>query len=437
MKLPILLLVLLLAACSPAPEEEREVLYWYDPMHPQQRFDEPGPSPFMDMELVPRYAEEAESGPALDLSEFDAAGSEFWTCPMHPQIREDGPGRCPICSMNLVRRGNGEPGEPPEHIRVAPGVQQLMNLRTAEVRLSRLWRRIDTVGAVGYDQSRLHHIHSRVEGWIQEMDIAAAGDPVSAGQRLFTLYSPALVQAQEELLQALRRGEPGLINSARQRLAALGVQPAFMEDLESRGRSVTNVPWHAMRDGVVTQLNARHGMFTPPDLMILETADLSRVWVTAEVFDRNADWLAMGQPAQVRLSYRPGETLEGEIAYIYPQLDPVTRAVRVRVVLDNPGLSIRPGMWADVRILAGPVEDQIIIPREALIRTGHSERVVLREDDARFRVREVVAGMESGDYVAIREGLEPGETVVTSGQFLIDSEASLRAGHRRLEAHAH
>lgn len=426
----ILLTALFLTGCSSEPEDEREVLYWYDPMHPQQQFNEPGPSPFMDMDLVPRYADEVETGSGIDLGGLDADRTEVWSCPMHPQIREDGPGRCPICGMDLVRRG--APAHHPGHIQVLPAVQQTMNIRTAEVRRDRLWRQIDTVGLVEWDESRLHHIHPRTAGWIQEMDISSEGDPVRAGQRLFTLYSPELVNAQDEFLQALRRGEPGLISSSRERLLALDVQPEFIDQLEKSRQRMTAVPWNARMDGVVTRLGARHGMHVTSGDMILEIANLSRVWVIAQVFDRHSDWLAEGQVARISPSYAPGEVHETTVDYIYPRLDATTRTTRVRLVLDNGKPGLKPGMWTSVQIFAGPVEDQIIIPREALIRTGHSERVVLRAHDDHFEVREVTAGMESGEYVAIRSGLEPGETVVTSGQFLIDSEASLQAAHLRL-----
>ncbi len=360
-------------------QSEREVAYWVAPMDSNYRRDEPGKSP-MGMDLVPVYADE---------------------------LTDDG------------------------QARVSRAVQQTMNLRTDTARRDRLWRRIDTVGSIQYDESRLHHVHPRVEGWIQELDVAAVGDAVRAGQRLFTLYSPELVNAQEEFLQALRRGEVGLVESARRRLEALDVQPEFIERLERDRQAIMYVPWHARHDGVVTQLNARHGMFVARGTTVLEIADLSTVWLIAEVFDRHAQWLDTGQPARLEFSYRPGQPMDARIDYIYPELDPTTRAIRTRMVVENGDGLIQPGMWTGVRIFAGPVDDQLIIPREALIRTGQSTRVVVHTQDDLFEVREVVAGMESGNYVAIRDGLAAGEEVVTSGQFLIDSEASLRAGHER------
>ncbi len=359
---------------------EREIAYWVAPMDPNYRRDEPGKSP-MGMDLLPVYVDE---------------------------LTEDG------------------------QARVSQAVQQTMNLRTYTARRDRLWRRIDTLGSIHYDQSRLHHVHPRVEGWIQELDVAAVGDPVRTGQRLFTLYSPELVNAQEEFLQARRRGEATLIDSARRRLEALDVQPQIIERLERDRQAIMYVPWHASHDGVITQVNARHGMFVARGTTVLEIADLSTLWLIAEVFDRHAQWLETGQPARLEFSYRPGQPMDARIDYIYPELDPTTRAIRARIVVENIEGLIHPGMWADVRIFAGPMDDQLIIPREALIHTGQSTRVVVRIDNDHFEVREVVSGMESGNYVAIRDGLVAGEDVVTSGQFLIDSEASRRAGHQRI-----
>lgn len=378
--------------------------------------------------------ESRESSPALDLGALDNGEGGEWTCPMHPGIRRDEPGSCPICGMELVRRdADTEAG----HVIVGEGIRQAMNLRTEEVRHGRLWRRIDTVGEVRYDESRVHHIHPRTEGWIQALDVIAEGEPVRAGQRLFTLYSPSLVQAQEEFLHALDRGAAGMITAARERLQALDVQPEVIAWLEENRRPRQAVPWVARHDGFVSRLGVRHGMYVTPGTEIMEIADLEQVWVDAEVFDRHAQWLAEDQPAEVRFSHQPGQARETTVAWIYPRVDSATRAVRVRLVLDNPEADLRPGMWADVRILAGPADDQVYIPAEALIRTGRSVRVVVHAGDGHFQVREVTAGMRSGEFVAISAGLEPGEEVVTSGQFLIDSEANLRAAGNRLGGHEH
>jgi Cu(I)/Ag(I) efflux system membrane fusion protein len=364
----------------------------------------------------------------------DHGADVIWTCPMHPQIERNEAGTCPICGMRLVQRDHEE--HEPGVVHVPTGIQQTMNIRTAEVQRDRLWRRIDTVGRVDYDESGLSHVHPRVEGWINALHVSAAGDYVESGELLFTLYSSDLINAQEELLQALRSGDPRMIRASRERLRALDVQPEVIEQIERRREVKTHVPWRARQDAYVTALGVRQGMYVAPGTEIMALADLSRVWLIADVFERQSSWLERGQPVEIGLPNAPGERREGEIEYIYPELDATTRSVRVRVPFDNQGQRLKPGMWASVTIYAGAREDLVIMPREALIRTGQAARVVLVDDEAHFRVREVVAGMESGDWVEIREGLEPGDKVVVSGQFLIDSEASLRAGHGRLE-HQH
>ena len=365
----------------------------------------------------------------------EAAQDEVWTCPMHPQVRRDGPGSCPICGMDLVRAEHE--GHEPDQLHVPASVQQQMNIRTTQVQRADLPRRVHSVGRLEYDPSGLHHIHTRVEGWIESVGVHAIGDRVEAGDLLFTLYAPELVNAQEELLQALSRDNQIQIRSSRDRLRALGMQQQAIEQLEQQREVQREVPWRAGRDGVVTDLAIRHGMFAAPGKLLLEIADLSTLWLRADVFDRQAAWVAPGQHAEVRLSYAPGQVQHAAVSHIYPALDTVTRTVQLRIPLDNDGERLKPGMWADVRIDAEPLRDALLVPREALIRTGQETRIVLREDALHFRIRTVETGAISGDQVQILSGLDAGDEVVVSGQFLLDSEAALRAGHDRLDAHAH
>lgn len=356
-----------------------------------------------------------------------------WTCPMHPRISREGPGTCPICGMNLVERRR-DAGDATT-ITVAPGVQQAMNLRTTKVERSRLWRRIDTVGRIQVDESTVHHLHPRVEGWIEELEIDAAGDPVVAGQRLFTLYSPELVNVQEEFLQALRSGRPDMIRATRQRLEVLDVDPSVIDGIEERGEPLIYLPWYARRDGYVAELNVRHGMYVTPGMEMLSMADPSRVWLIADVFPGQIDWLEQGQPVDIQLHSAPGQTRRGQIDYIYPELAETTRTARVRIALDNIDAKLNPGDWASVAIYGGPRQGVLILPTEALIRTGRATRVVVQDDENRFSIRQIRAGMEGGEFTEILDGLEQGERVVVSGQFLIDSEASIRAGHDRIGGH--
>jgi membrane fusion protein, copper/silver efflux system len=359
-----------------------------------------------------------------------------YTCPMHPQIVRDEPGRCPICGMALVERERHDGDD--IQISIAPALQQAMNVRTAEVQHGRLWRRIDTLGRLQVDESTIHHLHPRVEGWINDLTVTSVGDRVEAGQQLFTLYSPDLVNVQDEYLRAIRSGREDTIRAARQRLEVLDVSAEVIERIRQRGEPMLYLPWYARHDGYITQLNVRHGMYVTPGMEMIEMADPTTVWLIAEVFTGQVEWLNEGQRVDLNLKTDPGETLTGRIDFIYPQLDSTTRTARVRVVLDNPDEKLRPGDWASVAIFAGPRDHLNYVPTEAIIRTGQSERVVVRDDERHFSVREVHAGMESGEFTEIRHGLDPGEEVVVSGQFLIDSEANIRAGHNRMGgAHDH
>jgi len=373
--------ILLLPAVTLAAGEDREILYWVAPMDANYRRDKPGKSP-MGMELVPVYADDA--------------------------------------------------GDTGGRIRIAPQVVQNLGVRTAVAERSRLWRGIDTVGYVDYDESRVSHIHLRTDGWIEDLAVQSEGERVKQGERLFSLYSPELVNAQEEFVQALNAGNSGLIRASRDRLAALGIPAGEIRRLEKDRKPGQTIPVYAPQDGVVASLSVRDGMYIKPATRVMSLADLSSVWLLAEVFERQADWVEVGQPTEVKLAFLPGRTWEGKVEYIYPSLDPKTRTLKARLRFDNPDETLKPNMYADVKIYGGAKQDVVVIPVEALIRTGREQRVVLAHGDGAFESRTVSAGLESGDWVEILNGIEPGDMVVTSGQFLIDSEASLKASMARM-----
>jgi Cu(I)/Ag(I) efflux system membrane fusion protein len=377
------LLAILLAPvpATSAENGEREILYWVAPMDANYRRDKAGKSP-MGMELVPVYADEA--------------------------------------------------GTDGSSIRIAPEVVQNLGVRTAVAERSRLWRGIDTVGYVDYDESKVSHIHLRTEGWIEHLAVHSEGDRIRKGEKLLELYSPELVNAQSEFVQALSGGNKSLIQASQERLSALGIPAEQIKTLKKTRKVNQNIVIRAPQDGVVSNLAVRHGMFIKPDKQVMSLADLSSVWLVAEIFERQADWVKVGQHAEVSLAFLPGRTWEGQVEYIYPSLDPKTRTLKARLRFPNPDEVLKPNMYANVKIYGGAKDDVVVIPVEALIRTGREERVVIALGDGRFESRTVTAGIESGDWVAIIEGVQPGDRVVTSGQFLIDSEASLKASTQRM-----
>jgi Cu(I)/Ag(I) efflux system membrane fusion protein len=373
----------------------------------------------------------------LPNSQTAAVGDEpeilYWVAPMDPNYRRDKPGKSPM-GMDLIPVYAESTANNDGSMTIAPEVVQNLGVRTAVAERSRLWRGIDTVGYVDYDESLVSHIHLRTEGWIENLVVQSEGERVTRGQRLFDLYSPELVNAQEEFLQALKLDNPGMVQASKDRLAALGVSAGQIQTLQKNRRVQQTVSIFAPQDGVVSTLPVREGMFVKPADRVMSLADLSSVWLLAEVFERQADWVKIGQSADVVLPYQPGKQFEGRVEYIYPGLDPKTRTLKVRLRFANPDETLKPNMYANVKIYGGPRENIVVIPLEALIRTGREDRVVIDLGEGRFTSRRVQAGMESGDWVEIVSGIEPGDRVVTSGQFLIDSEASLKASLQRMQS---
>jgi Cu(I)/Ag(I) efflux system membrane fusion protein len=373
--------------------------------------------------------------PPATLAADDEKEILYWVAPMDANFRRDKPGKSPM-GMELVPVFADDAGGDGSNVRIAPEVVQNLGVRTASAERSRLWRGIDTVGYVDFDESRVSHIHLRTEGWIEHLVAHSEGERVRKGEKLLELYSPDLVNAQEEFVQALASGNKGLIRASRERLVALGIPADQVKRLEKTRKVQQTISIYSPQDGVVSRLMVRHGMYVTPKDQVMSLADLSSVWLLAEIFESQADWVKVGFPAEVSLAFLPGRTWEGKVEYIYPSLDPKTRTLKARLRFDNPDEALKPNMYANVKIYGGPKEDAIVIPAEALIRTGRESRVVIALGEGRFASRTVTPGIESGDWVEILAGIEPGEEVVTSGQFLIDSEASLKASMTRMQSPA-
>jgi len=364
----------------------------------------------------------------------ESTGQEvlYWAAPMDPDYRRDAPGKSPM-GMDLVPVYAAAADVRPGVVSIDPTLVSNLGVRTALAERGSLPRRIDTVGYIGYDEDTLQHVHTRVDGWIETLAKTATGDPVKKGELLFELYSPTLVNAQQEFLTALASNNQGLKDASRDRLTALGVTRSEIARLERERAVSQRIRVYAESDGVVAHLGVREGIFVTPATEIMSVARLDRVWVLAEVFERQSAWVQPGQEASVELDYLPGRTLRGSVDYVYPELDPETRTLKVRLRFDNEGETLRPNMFARVVIDGSAVDNIVHVPREAVIRGGSSSRVVVDLGDGRFESRKVLIGIESGERVAIRQGLAEGERVVTSAQFLIDSESNINSALSRME----
>lgn len=366
----------------PAAAAKKEVLYWVAPMDPNYRRDQPGKSP-MGMDLVPVYADEA---------------------------------------------GNGS------SVHINPAVAQNLGVRTSTAIRRSLWRKVEATGYIAYDETQVRQINLRTEGWIERLLVQNEGEHVTKGQLLFEFYSPQLLNSQKEYVQAKRRGDEGLIAAGREKLLALGMESADLQQLDRSGKVTTTVQVLAPQDGTVTRLNVKEGVFVQPSTEVMTLADLSSVWLKAGVFESQADWVTVAQSAEARLNYLPGEVFNGRVDYVYPVLDPVSRTLQVRLRFENPGERLKPNMYARVSIFGKSHPGALSIPREALIRGEKADRVVVALGNGHYSVHEVISGVESGDWVEILSGLEAGDEVVTSAQFLIDSEASLAGSIQRLDS---
>ena len=358
----------------------------------------------------------------------------YWVAPMDPNFTSDKPGKSPM-GMDLIPYyaddGSG-PDEGKGTIRISPDVVNNLGVRTTTVRYKALHTQIDTVGYVAYDEDRLVHIHPRVQGWIEKLYVKAIGDPVQKGQPLYDIYSPELVNAQEELLLALDRKNKRLISAAEDRLLALQIPQLAIKQLKKTRKVSQNITFYAPQKGVVENLNIREGFFVKPGATMLSIGDLSEVWVEAEVFERQAAQVKAGTPLSMTLDYLPGKIFQGKVDYVYPTLEAKTRTVKVRIRFNNKNGEFKPNMFAQISIHTSADQSALLIPKEALIRTGNQDRVVLALGEGSFKSVEVKVGRFDSESVEILAGISEGEKVVSSAQFLLDSESSKTSDFLRM-----
>jgi Cu(I)/Ag(I) efflux system membrane fusion protein len=372
------------AATHIDPATGRKVLYWHDPMVPGQKFDKPGKSPFMDMQLVPVYADEGGDNASVSIS---------------------------------------------------PRMQQSLGIRTTEAAAGTLPIRIEAVGSVAYDERDVAVVQARSSGFVEKLYVRAPLNPVRKGQPLADLYVPDWVAAQEEFLST--RWMEGtrleaLIDGARQRMRLAGMTERQIRLVESSGEVHARLTIDAPIDGVVSELVAREGMTVAAGATLFRISGLSRVWVNADVPENLASRIRPGDAVQARTPSLPDAVFKGRVSAILPEVDVATRTVKARIELANPGRRLIPGMFATVNLASSAIKEAVLVPTEAIIRTGSRNVVIVVQDDGRFAPIDVETGLEGDGRTEIRAGLNAGQKVVVSGQFLIDSEASLRGTALRM-----
>lgn len=363
---------------------DKKVLYWHDPMFPGQKFDKPGKSPFMDMQLVPVY-------------------------------------------------GGGADDE--GKVVISPRVQQNLGVRTAEVSRDKLASRLVAVGSVAYNERDIALVQARSNGFVEKLYVRASLDPVKKGQPLAELYVPDWIAAQEEYLTARRiesRGVDGVEHAARQRMRLVGMDEAQIRLVELSDKVQPRVTLTAPISGIVAELAAREGMTVMAGAPLFRINGLSTVWVNAEIPESLAAQIRPGTPVEARIPALPGIAFKGKLGAILPEVNAATRTLKARIELENLSGQLVPGMFATLNFAQTEGKDVLLVPTEAIIQTGTRSVVMLAQGDGRFLPAEVELGAESNGQTEIRKGLELGQKVVVSGQFLLDSEASLRGATARM-----
>jgi Cu(I)/Ag(I) efflux system membrane fusion protein len=363
---------------------QKQPLYWIDPMEPQVHYSKPGKSR-MGMELIPVMSQEGK--------ETDEAG-----------------------------------------VRISPTVVNNLGVRTAKVVQGPLSRHIETVGYVTPNENEISHIHTYANGWIKKLFVKAVGDVVNNHQVVMQLYSPQLINAQEEFIIALDSQNKALIDASYKKLQTFHIPEEQIQQLKNTGKANQLIDIYPHQSGVVVDLNVREGMYVTPDTEMMNIVDLSNVWIIAEVFEEEANSVKVGESAVALLPAFPGTSWKGQVQYIYPQVDPTTRTLKIRFLFANPNTLLKPNMYATVSLQVNPKRNVLSIPIEALIRSSKGDRVIVSLAEGSFQVRQVTVGIESDGRIEVLSGLKVGECVVISGQFLIDSESNLKAELGRLDS---
>ena len=368
----------------------------------------------------------------------------MYHCAMHPYYISDRPGQCPICGMELIpmRPSDSDPANKgAQGVHIDPTTVQNMGVRTEEVRKRDLQTEIRTNGSVKVDESRLVVVNARVLGYVEKLRVNTTGQAVRKGQVLLELFSPDLVSAQGEFLQALRyaqgtgAGSQELVESSRRRLLNWGISESEIAALEKEGKARNTLSIASPANGVVLEKNVVEGENITPGMELYRIADLSRVWVVANVYQRDLAIAKVGANAEVELAFRQGKPFRGKVTFLSPVLDPETKTAEVRIEIANtPALELKPEMFATVRILSASLHQVLAVPEQSIIRSGRRTIAIVSVGGGYFEPRVVELGESAGDYVEILNGISEGEKLVVSSQFLIDSESNLKAAIQQMQA---
>ncbi len=448
-------------------KKERKILYWTDPMIPGYKSDKPGKSP-MGMEMIPVYEDSLASldttrGTSNEKNEID-----YYTCTMHPSVHEKQPGKCPICSMDLVpvmKKPAVKESEKKVDLTfvVSPVKQQLIGVKFSTAEVLPLQKTIRAVGRIEYNERKVAVMNLKISGWIQNLYVDYTGQFVRKGQPLFDIYSPELVSTQEEYLLALKAvidqkmmskpdtlgasisteskstSNPGVLvnpaevlKTARQRLLLWDITEEQIAELEKRGKSDTYLTIYSPISGYVINKTALKGMHVEPGMELYKIADLSTVWLYADVYEYELPYVKVGQEAEVKLAYYPSQLFKGRITYVFPYLNPNTRTARVRIEFPNREGKLKPEMYADAEIRVN-LGKKLAIPESAVLDTGVRQIVFVDKGDGLFEVRFVKLGARAEGLYEIKEGLKTGERVVSYANFLIDAESKVQGVLQRIE----
>lgn len=378
----------------------------------------------------------------------------LYRCPRHPNYVSDKPGDCPICGMTLVPVEEEQKMEememPQGTVQISPEKQQLIGVTFAKAEFRTIIKTVRTVARLTYDETRLKDINTKFPGWIENLYADFRGQLVNKGQPLFSIYSPELVAAQEEYLLALKavsyfgsradseeaKSSASLLNAARRRLVNWDITEEQIQRLKKSGTPLKGMAFHAPFSGFVIEKNILQGKFVNPGEKLYTLADISRIWALADIYEYELPFISPGQKVQLELPYLPEENFEGRIAYVYPYLENATRTVKVRIELPNKNFKLKPEMYG-AALIHRNLGEKLTVPRSAVLDSGTRTIVFIDRGEGYFEPREVRLGVKTDDYFEVLEGIHAGERVVTSANFLIDSESKLKSAIRKPHEHEH